>query len=250
MLEYLSNQGAGLQGFALQTAPRVMALASHGSQQDELPLLWELCSTLVGLGYSVAVLDGTSAESEKNHGLDHLLEDACWRPDGMDEPNSWVVLPAGLGLQRLCDSASHHASALEPLSQLFQNYGVVLIYARVGLMVPLLDGSDIEPLLAVSRQAMSPVTAYQALKEMVLKARLKPTIAAIMDEHPAAGASGSGDSAAKKLQDCAMTFLGYQAHAQPVGRQTASGPDQMFQLALRLLENAVALPRKHWAGVH
>jgi hypothetical protein len=117
-------------------------------------------------------------------------------------------------------------------------------------MVPLLDGSDIEPLLAVSRQAMSPVTAYQALKEMVLKARLKPTIAAIMDEHPAAGASGSGDSAAKKLQDCAMTFLGYQAHAQPVGRQTASGPDQMFQLALRLLENAVALPRKHWAGVH
>ena len=250
MLDDLSNQGAGLQGFALQTAPRVIALASHGSQQDELPLLWDLCSTLVGLGYSVAVLDGTTAESEQNHGLDHLLEDACWRPDHMDAANPWVVLPAGLGLQRLCDSAGSRASALEPLSQLFQNYGVVAIYARVGLMVPLLDGSDIEPLLAVSPQAMSPVTAYQALKEMVLKARLKPTIAAIVDGAPATGTFVAAGSTTKKLQDCAMTFLGYQAHAQTVGRQTTSGPDQMFQLALRLLENAVALPRKQWAGVH
>ena len=35
MLEACVNQAAGLQGIALQAAPRVMAMASHGQQLGE-----------------------------------------------------------------------------------------------------------------------------------------------------------------------------------------------------------------------
>ena len=73
MLDHAIHQASGLQGMLQQAAPRLMALASHGSQQDELPLLWDLCSTLVRLGYSVAVLDGTTTETDLNQGLVQLL---------------------------------------------------------------------------------------------------------------------------------------------------------------------------------
>ena len=63
MLETCVNQGVGLQGIGLHAAPRVIAMASHGSQEGELPLLWSLCSTLVDFGYPVAVLDATTTES-------------------------------------------------------------------------------------------------------------------------------------------------------------------------------------------
>jgi hypothetical protein len=51
MLDSSTSQGAGLQKIGLHAAPCVIAMASHGNQQGELPLLWSLCSTLVDLGY-------------------------------------------------------------------------------------------------------------------------------------------------------------------------------------------------------
>jgi hypothetical protein len=250
MLDHAAHQAWGLQGLLPQSAPRLMALASHGSQQDELPLLWALCATLVRLGYSVAVLDGTTTETDRNPGLRQLLEDTCWRPDGHGEPMSWSVLPSARGLQQLCTLPDGAEGALDPLCPLFQNYGVVVLYARAGMLVPLLQGSAIEPLLAVSAQAMSPVTAYQALKALVLNAQLKPTLAAIGPE-PGDEGPDKGYVAAQKLQTCAMTFLGYQVDCQPLAAaHTMDGASEpMSRLALRLLESAVALPRKHWAGV-
>ena len=70
MLEMCVNQGAGLRGIAKQAVPRVIAMASHGDQEGELPLLWSLCSTLVDFGYPVAVLDATTFESANNPGLE------------------------------------------------------------------------------------------------------------------------------------------------------------------------------------
>lgn len=250
MLDHAIHQASGLQGLLTPTAPRLLALASHGSQQDELPLLWELCATLVRLGYSVAVLDGTSTETDQNPGLVQLLEDTCWRPDGHAEPLSWSVLPSARGLQQLCGLPADTEGPLEPLSPLFQSYGVVVLYARTGVLVPLLQNTRIEPLLAVSAQTMSSVTAYQALKALVLNAKLKPTVAAIAsdvaDDQPA-----TAHDAARKLQACAMTFLGYQADCQPLVPQhgTNAESETMSRLALRLLESALPLARKQWAGV-
>jgi hypothetical protein len=250
MLEMCVNQGAGLTSMGFQAAPRVMAMASHGNQQGELPLLWSLCTALVGFGYPVAVLDATTVETAKNPGLDQLLDDACWQDDAF-EPLSWTVIPAALGLQRLAAQQSEVQHTLEPLGGLFQNFGVILIYAGANVLSRILPGSSIEPLLTVSPVKMSAVTAYQALKHMLQNAQLRPTVANITSEQFSKSSMAS-QSSVKKLQDCAMTFLDYRLDSQPVQamQQQDCRSDDMNRLALRLLENAMPLHRHHFVGSH
>ena len=250
MLEMCVNQGAGLSRMGFQAAPRVMAMASHGNQQGELPLLWSLCTTLVDFGYPVAVLDATTTESTENPGLDQLLDDACWQDD-QSEPLSWSVIPAALGLQRLVNQPAAIEFALDPLGGLFQNFGVILIYAGADVLSRLLPGSGIEPLLTVSPVKMSAITAYQALKHMLLNAKLRPTVANITSAQFSTSSMAS-QSSVKNLQDCAMTFLDYRLESQPVQamKQHDCHSDDMNRLALRLLENAMPLHRHHFVGSH
>ncbi|MEO8118573.1 MAG: hypothetical protein ABI606_04525 [Rhodoferax sp.] len=245
------NQGAGLQSIALQAAPRVIAMASHGDRRGELPLLWNLCATLVGFGYPVAVLDATTVESSDNPGLVQLLDDACWQSDESNDPLPWSVIPAALGLQRLSTQRSGHGLPMAPLGGLFQNFGVLVIYAHADVLTLLLPSSGIEPLLTVSPVKMSSVTAYQALKKMLLNAKLRPTVATITS-----GVSSktvmAGDSPIKKLQECAMTFLDYRLDALTVRAMPSQEcpSEDMNRLALRLLENAMPLHRHQFVGSH
>ena len=251
MLEMCVNQGAGLQSIGLQAAPRVIALASHGNQQGELPLLWSLCATLVSFGYPVAVLDATTVESADNPGLDQLLDDAGWQGDE-HEPLSWSVIPAALGLQRLCAQCSGNTLPMDPLGSLFQNFGVIVIYARADLLTHLLPGSGIEPLLTVSPVKNSTVTAYQALKELLLIAKLRPTVANITLGSSFSAPRMAENSPVKNLQECAMNFLDYRLDSQAVRAMQShvERSDDMNRLALRLLENAMPLHRHHFVGSH
>lgn len=244
MLEAYVNQGVGLHSIAAQAAPRAIAVASHGDQQDELPLLWNLCSTLVGFGYPVAVLDATSTESAGNPGLEHLLDDVFWRGDDHTDQLSWSVVPAASGFKKLCSRTGAQDRPLHQLGSLFQNYGVVVIYARADTLISLLPDSGMEPLLAVSSATMSIMTAYQALKQLLLNARLGSTIASIVCE-PVQDAASGNPAASKSLQNCAMTYLGYRVDAMAVHAQQPEGraSDEMRQLALRLLEKALPLHR-------
>ncbi|NDP39589.1 MAG: hypothetical protein GZ093_12695 [Rhodoferax sp.] len=251
MLDMDVNQGAGLQRMALQSAPRVVAVASHGQQQGELPLLWSLCTTLVDLGHSVAVLDATTIESADNPGLAHMLDDAHLQGDDSSAPLSWSVIPAALGLAQLCQPMARPGGSLAPLSELFQRYGIVVIYAQAGLLADLLPDSGIEPLLTVAPVKMSAVTAYQALKQLLQSTKLRPTMAAIVGEPPLNNTAAS-HSPVTNLQHCALTFLGYRLDAlavralQPQERRS----DDMCRLALRLLENAMPLHRHQFIGSH
>ena len=251
MLEMCVNQGAGLRGIAKQAAPRVIAMASHGDQQGELPLLWSLCSTLVDFGYPVAVLDATTVESANNPGLEQLMNDAYWPGDLSSEALSWSVIPAALGLKRLGSQKTANGLPLDQLSGLFQSFGVIVIYARADVLTLVLPDSGIEPLLTVSPAKMSPVTAYQALKQMLLDAKLRPTMASIVPESLPKGVVPSY-SPVENLQKCAMTFLGYRLDSlvvravQPKDRPS----DDMHRLALRLLENAMPLRSHHFVGSH
>ncbi len=251
MLEICVNQGAGLRGIAKQAAPRVIAMASHGDQQGELPLLWSLCSTLVDFGYPVAVLDATTVESTNNPGLEQLMNDAYWPGDLSSEALSWSVIPAALGLKRLGARKPGSGLPLDQLSGLFQSFGVIVVYARADVLTLVLPDSGIEPLLTVSPAKMSPVTAYQALKQMLLDAKLRPTIASVMHEPVTIGAK-LNNSPVENLQKCAMTFLGYRLDSlvirasQPMDRPS----DDMHRLALRLLENAMPLHGQHFVGSH
>lgn len=244
MLEACVNQAAGLQGIALQAAPRVMAMASHGQQQGELPLLWRLCATLADLGYPVMVLDANAVESADNPGLLQRLAGEPSRGEDDDEPGAWSVLPSALGLQQLASQADRYTRPLDPLGNVLPNYGVVLIYARADVLTQLLPGSSIEPLLTVSPVKMSSVTAYQALKQLLLEAGLRPTVANI-----AMGSSSGRNMAAQlpvhHLQECAMAFLGYRLDALTIEAQQPEDQvtDDIHRLAMRLLENAMPLGR-------
>ena len=251
MLEMCVNQGAGLQSIGLQAAPRVIAMASHGNQQGELPLLWSLCSALVGFGYPVAVLDATSFESADNPGLEQLLDEASWQGDET-EPLSWSVIPAALGLQRLCTQRSKPSHPMAPLGNLFQNFGVVVIYARADILTLLLPGSGIAPLITVSPVKISFVTAYQTLKQLLLNAKLRPTVANITSGASFSKSFMADNAPVKKLQECAMNFLDYRLDSLAVRATQPSEvrSDDMNRLALRLLENAMPLHRNHFVGSH
>ena len=251
MLETCVNQGAGLQSMALQAAPRVIAMASHGDQQGELPLLWGLCSTLVDSGYSVMVLDANAVESDNNPGLAHLLDDASWRDEELNEPKSWSVLPAALGLLRMSSCGTSQGLPLDPLGGLLQNFGVIVIYARAEVLVRLLPGSGIQPLLTVSTLKTSPVTAYQALKQMLLNANLRPTVARIV-ANDGPDFSEMGRPEVDNLKQCAMEFLGYQIDPLTIRARQPNNRDSndVSRLALRLLENAMPLHRHHFVESH
>jgi hypothetical protein len=249
MLDACVNQGAGLQQIGSQTAPRVIAMASHGDQQGELPLLWSLCSTLVDMGYSVVVLDAHTTESDNNPGLDQLLDGTSWRNDHLSEPNSWSVLPAAQGLRNMAIRRSEPDSPLAPLGGLLGNYGVIVMYARAEILVNLLPGSGIEPLLTVSPIKMSSVTAYQSLKQMLLNAGLKPTVAHIAFNSDTKSEPAT-HSTVHKLQECSLAFLGYRVDALTirVGDAEERIADDVHRLTLRLLENAMPLHRYQLGG--
>lgn len=251
MLETYVNQGAGLHGVALEAAPRVIAMASHGDQQGELPLLWSLCSTLVDSGYSVMVLDANAIESDNNPGLVQLLDDAPWRNEELNEPESWSVLPAALGLLRMSQSGVTQGLPLDPLGGLLQNFGVIVIYARAEVLVRLLRGSGIQPLLTVSALKTSSVTAYQALKKMLLHANLRPTVAKIVADFGVSLPEVNRPEV-DNLQQCAMEFLGYQIDPLTIRARQPKDRDSndVSRLALRLLENAMPLRRHHFVESH
>lgn len=251
MLELCVNQGAGLQAIGMQTSPRVIAIASHGSQDGELPLLWSLCATLMNFGHSVAVLDATTVESASNPGLEQLLNEDGWHNESNGAPQAWSVVPAAQGLRRLCALTAADETRLNPLSALFQNFDVIAIYASAEVLTGLLAGTGVEPLLTVSHGKLSAVTAYQALKHMLLNAKLRPTIASIGSESFSTSVAAKR-SPVKNLQDCAMTFLDYRIDSMAVPElKLQDGPsDHMNRLALRLLENAVPLHRNRYLGSH
>ena len=241
MLNPCVHQAAGLQELALQTVPRLVAVTSHGPRQDELQLLWGLCSAWADSGFAVVVLDGHAQESRENPGLLQLLDNRLEPLDHEECQAEWTVLPSAFGFDRL----THHGTVSDVLGELFQNYGVVLIYSDSSVMTQLLKGTDLMPLLVLSPVKTSTLTAYQALKRLLLDAQLRPTIANIA-QTPTIQRSASSQSPLTHLQNCAMTFLGYDLKPLTVTAALdadGSMSDDVNGLALRMLENAIFLDR-------
>jgi hypothetical protein len=247
MLEPCVNQAAGLQGLALQLAPRLIAVTSHGQQQGELPLLWGLCASWVGMGLSVVVLDGHTPETPKNPGLAQLLNNPLNRYGDEDSRESWTVLAAADGLKRL----SSHDVLAGAMGELFKNYAIVLIYADAKGLSRLLKGSNLAPLLVVPPARSSAVTAYTALKQLLLNGQLRPTVANITPE-PNMLMSAPTFLPVQHLMDCAANFLDY--HVLPISivasAKAGRSQDDVDHLALQLFENALLMERHPAQRVH
>jgi hypothetical protein len=175
MLDICLNQAAGLAAMTPQMRPRLVGVTSHGAQQGEMALLWSLCQYWVDMGLPVMVLDAHSHEDQHNPGLLDLLNPAqavAWR---QPEPLAWTVWPAAKGLHQLSASSQ----ALPTLGHLFQDYGVVLAYAPAAQLGQLLRGTGLSPLLVLPPLQSASVTAYQAIKHLLLQAQLQATVASI-----------------------------------------------------------------------
>ena len=234
------NQAVGLMGLAAPLAPQLLSVVAHGDERTEQPLLWQLSGALTALGYSVTVLDASVSESADNPGLQQLLDCEFGHGAGEDDGPSWNVLPAAIGLQTLCALGNKPAHSLERLGQAFPTHGVLMLYAGVDCLIQLLSDSDLRPLLSVSREKSSLLTTYLALKRLLRKARLEPTILNMMQE--AKPGTGSAD-VAHALRECARNFLAYEVNAIRIDpAQPGSQIDaDMRRLATRLLEHALPL---------
>jgi hypothetical protein len=242
MLDYPGNQAAGLTGLAAHQGTQLMAMVSHGDEQAELPLLWKLCAVLVDFGYDVTVLDATKKESDANPGLTHLLEDSYAHASEPPHTPAWNVIPAAQGLQRLGVEGGGQHRSLRRLGTLFQHSGILLVYSKVDWLEPLLQGSTLEPLLAVSALKNSLLTSYLALKRLLLNSKLAPTIVSIYsgsDTRPQTQPS----AVALNLAQCARNFLGFDVNTLSIAllsQDDVVGED-IRRLALRLLESAIPL---------
>lgn len=220
----------------------MVAVVSHGDEQAELPLLWQLCQALVNFGYSVTVLDATCAESESNPGLAQLLDNSLWPDEGARDAPAWAVLPSTLGIQTLCASQETGSPNLRRLGHLFPAEGIVVLYCQADSMVALIGECNIEPLLAVSASRASLLTSYIALKRLLITGKLRPTIInMILDTDPAS--TLPAQSASIGLSECARRFLECEVKTLTITEQTGDTPHDgdIQRLALRLLESAVAL---------
>jgi hypothetical protein len=199
------------------------------------------------MGLPVAVLDGHAHESPQNPGLAQLLDDPQSHFDDHKEPSTWTVLAAAKGIQQL----SLRESPRDTLDYLFSNYGVVMIYADASVVSQLLKSSGISPLLLVAPLKSSSLTAYQALKQLLLDAQLRPTVANIALA-PNAKIPMATHSPLDQLQDCAMNFLGYRFDPLTIRAATTDDRthDDINRLALQLLENAIPLQTQHFARGH
>ena len=235
------NQAVGLLGLAAPLAPQLLTVVSHGDARTEQPLLWQLSSALCELGYSVSVLDATVSETEDNPGLQQLLDYQFGHGLCDDEAPAWNVLPAALGVQSLCALGSRPEHSLQRLGQAFQSNGVVVLYASVDLLVRLLRGCDVRPLLSVSGEKSSLLTSYLALKRLLRKGALEPTILNMMRDVPQ-GNKAAG--VAHALRECARNFLAYEVHPIHIDPSQADlqVDADMRHLATRLLEHALPLP--------
>jgi hypothetical protein len=234
------NQAAGLMGINQSQRPRLTAFVSHGDAASELPLLWKLCAAMVDLGYSVTVLDGTTPETGINPGLEQVL-DYSISQDAAPDAAAWRILPAMQGLSLISTFANPAAQCLTSLGRAFPHDGVMVIYSNAQVLSTLLSHTGVTPLLAISNAKTSLITSYLALKRLLLKGRVAPVLANVVQyaEDPVE----KRGSVASNLRDCAKYFLDFEVNILTI--VAPSGEDRpgtdVQRLALTMIEGAIPL---------
>ena len=242
MLEARQDQGAGLHQITPHSASSLLAVVSHGDRAAEMAMLWQLCSTIEGFGYAVAVLDASTPESHDNPGLQDMLDNGYAFDAARANEDSWTVLPAARGLQSLAGACSLQGGALPLLGHLLSAFGAVIIYADAATLGRIMPGSDIRPLLAVSPVMTLLISAYRSVKQLVTQAQITPLVATVAaDNSPTA--LEMAHNVNRSLLYCTRTHLGQEVESMIVRAAPHVGGDSpdARRLALRLLEGAVAL---------
>ncbi|MBT0569540.1 hypothetical protein KIK84_04325 [Curvibacter sp. CHRR-16] len=234
MLEAPLHQAAGLIRLGVHHSPKLLAMVSHGDENAELPLLLRLCTNMVELGYPVVVLDGTAMESNDNPGLEQALQglESGW--SSLETPG-WNIIPAGLGLLSLA-ARNRGVLGWNGVHALFGHHAVVVVYATATVLTPLFTGSEVRPVIALSRAKTSLLTSYVALKRVLTKGHLQPLVVHVRQATP-----DNSPSPVTGLQEYTRQFLQYEFSAIELDIDSAednSADTDVQRLALGLLETA------------
>lgn len=239
MLRYCAHQAEGLLALGdLQTA-RLLAVIQHGDEQAELPFLWRLCLALTQQGYSVTVLDATSAESAENPGLLQRLAQASTATP--PPAGAWTVLPSADGLSQLAVTSQAHQRGWHQLLRAFVGTGVLILYGHAEGVAHTLKGLDAPTLLPVSPVRSSLLTSYLALKRLLILGGHRPTIIDV--QSPEADLEGAGVPAVStSLVECAKNFLNFEVKVIPFADTDDDGEaaGNFNQFAMSLLETAAS----------
>lgn len=241
MPDACTDQGASLRALTPRASLRLVAVIRHGDPRAELPLLWQLCSALDAYGDRVAVLDASTPETQSAPGLQQLMDHTAWLSDLTAEAPAWPILPAALGLQTLQAKSGGRRANFQQLAQLFRGYGVIVVYGRTEPLARLLSACAATPLVAVSPEKATVLSAYQALKR-TLQAGVTPTLVSLIDQAGDA-ALPMADTVSRTMRHCAKTYLGREMDVLTIQCDPREeGPSEdIRRLALHLLENAVAI---------
>lgn len=238
MLDGSINQAAGLQGLASSPGVQLIALVSHGDDAAELPLLWQLCSTLVALGYPVTVLDGTSWENPENAGLSQLMDHTYRARHDSELRLPWSIIPSAWGLSEVAQDVK----VLQRLGSIFGQDDLLILYANAQTLASLLGRTRCTPLLTLSDNKNSLLTSYVALKRLMLQGQLTPLIANIVPTRHTRSNQRQNRNV-MNLLECAKNFLGFQGWVLDIASVETTILEDMDvrRLALGLLETAVSL---------
>jgi hypothetical protein len=195
---------------------------------------------MVDLGYSVTVLDGTAPETGNNPGLEQVLDYSVSQDNAPDAP-TWRILPAMQGLNLLSTYANPAAQCLTSLGHAFAHDNVIVLYSNAQVLSTLLSHTGVAPLLSISNAKTSLITSYLALKRLLLKGRVEPMLANVVQY--AEGLHEKRGSVASNLRDCAKYFLDFEVNiltiVVPPGEERPGTDVQ--RLALTMIEGAIPL---------
>lgn len=248
MLEAPLDQCTGLRQQTPPAAPRLAALVSQGDPHTELPLLWQLCAALQALGYQVAVLDATVAETPDTPGLAQLLDGSMAADDDLEADGAadLAVYPAARGLAALSADAlapaAVRAARLARLARVLRPHDLALLYGSAELLAGWTAQCGIVPVLPAAPLQRGVLAAYQSLR-VLHRAGVVPTLASVVTRAGMVSA-GSAQAARTNLARCAEHWLGCRIEVLRVRATTADGatvPAEVHRLALRLLEGAATL---------
>ena len=237
MLEYTGlDQGAGLWQLAQVGTHHVISVLHHGDRAAEMGALWQTCHSLQRLGHRLGVLDTTAAETAANPGLQGML-DHGYRPSHADDAG-WCITPAATGIRSLRDQLSHSTSGQKALERLFSDFSALVVYADADTLAATTDTSAGLPVLAISPEMPSLLSAYNSLKQLASQTTLRR--AAVVTVRSADSPRYLSENIAKSLQNCTMKYLKCKLHPFHTrlmfdGDWHENEPEDMRQLVLQLL---------------
>ena len=241
------DQGEGLRLTASSDAPRLLCVVQQGDRKAELGVMWQICTAIHRLGYSLGMLDATEVETGDNPGLQGMLAHG-YRPQTEDNP-AWPIFPAAHGLRQLTGpwslQASPHArpaTASRTLQRLFADFGTLVIYADPDTLADVMPVGQSCPVLALSPEMPSLLATYRSLKQLTRLGGIRNATVVTAD---APGSTPQlARSIVKSLQNCTMKYLDCSlSHFDVSTRSETDTPSNvMRKLVMQMLDHSAAGP--------